>query len=124
MFPEKSLAWGRSKSCIRELAAYGAARKAEIGTDKVYDFSIGSPSVPAPQIVNDTLLELIGNTKSVVLHDYTPAVGLPSTRRAIAEDLNARYNAGVSPDMIYMTCGAAAGLTAACRGLVCEGEEV
>lgn len=124
MFPEKSLIWGRSKSCIRELAAYGAARKAEIGADKVYDFSIGSPSVPAPQIVNDTLVELIQNTKSVVLHDYTPAVGLPGTRKAIAEDLNKRYNAGISPDMVYMTCGAAAGLAAACRGLVCEGEEV
>ena len=124
MFPEKSLKWGLSKSCIRELVAYGAVRKAEIGADKVYDFSIGSPSVPAPQVVNDTLVELIQNTKSVVLHDYTPAVGLPGTRKAIAEDLNKRYNAGISPDMIYMTCGAAAGLTAACRGLVCEGEEV
>lgn len=123
MFPEKSLAWGQSKSCIRELAAYGAARKAQIGADKVFDFSIGSPSVPAPQIVNDTLVDLIQNTKSVVLHDYTPAVGLPGTRRAIAEDLNARYNAGISPDMVYMTCGAAAGLTAACRGLLCPGEE-
>ena len=123
MFPEKSLSWGQSKSCIRELAAFGAARKAEIGADKVFDFSIGSPSVPAPQIVNDTLVELIQNTESVVLHDYTPAVGLPATRKAIAEDLNKRYKAGISPDMVYMTIGAAAGLTAACRGLLCPGEE-
>ena len=49
MLPENSLAWGRSKSCIRELAAYGAARKQEIGPERVFDFSIGNPSVPAPQ---------------------------------------------------------------------------
>ena len=123
MFPEKSLAWGQSKSVIRELAAYGAARKAELGAENVYDFSIGSPSVPAPPAVNETLIDLLTNTPSVVLHDYTPGVGLPSTRKAIAEDLNARYNAGTAPELVYMTCGAAAGLIACCRGLLCPGEE-
>lgn len=123
MFPEKSLAWGQSKSVIRELAAYGAARKAELGPENVYDFSIGSPSVPAPPAVNETLIDLLTNTPSVVLHDYTPGVGLPSTRKAIAEDLNARYNAGTAPELVYMTCGAAAGLIACCRGLICPGEE-
>ena len=59
MLPEKSLAWGQSKSCIRELAAYGTARKAEIGKDKVFDFSIGNPSVPAPPVVKESLLSLL-----------------------------------------------------------------
>ena len=31
---QKYAAWGRVKSCIRELTAYGSARKAEIGADK------------------------------------------------------------------------------------------
>lgn len=123
MLNENSLRWGRSKSCIRELAAYGAARKAEIGADKVYDFSIGSPSVPAPQIVTDTLAELVRDTDAVALHDYTPAVGLPATRRAIAEDLNSRYGANISPDMIYVCCGASAGLISCCRAMLCEGDE-
>ena len=35
MINEKSLAWGRSKSCIRELAGYAYARKAEIGAENV-----------------------------------------------------------------------------------------
>ena len=48
MINEKSLAWGRSKSCIRELAGYASARKAEIGVENVFDFSIGNPSVPSP----------------------------------------------------------------------------
>ena len=123
MLPEKSLAWGRSNSCIRELAAYGAARMAEIGPDRVFDFSIGNPSVPAPACVDRALAELL-TTDPVALHGYTPAPGLPSLRRAIAEDLNARYGAGISPELVYVTCGAAAGLAACMHGLLLPGEEV
>ncbi len=123
VLPEKSLAWGRSKSCIRELAAYGAARKAEIGADKVFDFSIGNPSVPTPPEAEAVLRELVEQTDSVELHGYTPAAGLPSLRRAVAEDLQKRLEAPVSADGIYVCCGAAAGLAACCRGLLCPGEK-
>ena len=108
MLPKKSLDWGRSKSCIRELAAYGSARKAEIGADKVFDFSIGNPSVPAPAQVNETLIELLRTQESTELHGYTPAAGLPSLREAIAKDLRTRLDAPVSADGIYVCCGAAA----------------
>ena len=104
MLPEKSLAWGQSKSCIRELAAYGTARKAEIGKDKVFDFSIGNPSVPAPDCVAEAISALL-KEDSLELHGYTPASGRMSFRTAIAEDLNRRYQAGVSADMIYVTGG-------------------
>lgn len=123
MFPEKTLAWGRSKSCIRELAAYGTARKAQIGADKVFDFSIGNPSVPAPPCVNETIKELL-NTDSCALHGYTPAVGLPSLRKAIADDLNKKSSVQISPDYIYVCCGAAAGLVIALRAMLMPGEEV
>ena len=48
MLPQNRLAWGLSRSSIRELAAYGAKRKAEIGAENVYDFSLGNPNVPVP----------------------------------------------------------------------------
>ncbi len=35
------------------------ARKAEIGAENVFDFSIGNPSVPAPELVRETMLELL-----------------------------------------------------------------
>jgi len=124
MLPEKSLAWGKSKSCIRELAAYGALRKAEIGEDKVFDFSLGNPSVPAPPELNKAIIDVLSENNSAVVHGYTAAVGLPSFRKAIADDLNKRYDANVDPDLIYGTCGAAGGLVSCTRGLVCEGEEV
>ena len=96
MLPEKNLVWGRSKNCIREIAAYGAIRKAEIGADKVFDFSLGNPSVPAPPQVNETLIELLQTRESTELHGYTPAAGLPSLRSAIAEDLRTRLSLPVS----------------------------
>ncbi len=123
MFPEKFLAWGRSKSCIRELAAYGNARKAQIGEDKVFDFSLGNPSVPAPDCVNKCIKELL-DTEGGTIHGYTPAVGLPGLRKVIAEDLNKKSTVHISPDYIYVCCGAAAGLVVALRALLMPGDEV
>ena len=49
---------GSVRSAIRELFEYGKKRAAIVGKENVYDFSIGNPSIPAPQIVNDTIKEL------------------------------------------------------------------
>lgn len=48
MVNQTSLAYGTEKSAIREIAGYAAQRRAEIGAQNVFDFSIGNPSVPAP----------------------------------------------------------------------------
>lgn len=47
------------RSAIRELFEYGKKRAEIVGRENVYDFSIGNPSIPAPQIVNDTIKELV-----------------------------------------------------------------
>lgn len=59
MIDERMYGLGNAPSAIRELFAYGLKRKAEIGEDKVFDYSIGNPSVPAPQKVADTIEELV-----------------------------------------------------------------
>ncbi|MBQ7894960.1 MAG: pyridoxal phosphate-dependent aminotransferase [Oscillospiraceae bacterium] len=124
MLRKNSLDWGMSKSCIRELAAFGAQRKAEIGVENVFDFSLGNPSVPAPKCVDEALLEVIKSTPSTELHGYTPAAGLPSLRKAIAENLNSRWNTSLSAENIYVCCGAAAGITACTGGLMNSGEQL
>ena len=123
MLSQQSLAWGRSKSCIRELMEYGLLRKSEIGADKVFDFSIGNPSIPAPDCVNETIAELLKGD-SVALHGYTPAAGLPRLRALISEELNDRYGLQTSFGDVYVTCGAAAGLAIALRAMLLPGEEV
>lgn len=74
MINEKMYGLGDEPSAIRELFAYGMARKAEIGAENVFDFSIGNPSVPAPELVRETMLELL-DMDPVALHAYSPAAG-------------------------------------------------
>ncbi|MCD8255585.1 MAG: pyridoxal phosphate-dependent aminotransferase, partial [Oscillospiraceae bacterium] len=124
MLPEKPLAWGRTRSCIRDLAEYGWARKAEIGAERVFDFSIGNPSIPAPEGVNRAIAELIAEYDSITLHGYTTAAGLLSLRERIAADYLTRFSAVVDPERIYVTCGAAAALSISLHALLLPGDEV
>ena len=123
MVSEKSLAWGRSDNVIRVLTAYGLARKAEIGADKVFDFSIGNPSVPAPPAVDAAFARLLQGD-SVELHGYTAAPGLMSFRKAIAAYLNRRYDVGAEAELVFVTCGASAGLSICAHALMNPGDKV
>lgn len=123
MLNEAMLKLGQEPSSIRELFAYGLERKAQIGEDKVFDFSLGNPSVPAPASVSDAIGELSKMPPSAV-HGYTPAQGLPSVRAAIAQNLNDRYGTAYEANDLYLTCGAAASLNICLKALVCPGDEV
>ena len=123
MFDPKMLEIGYSQSTIRDLYTYGLMRKKEIGDDKVFDFSIGNPSIPAPKIVNDTIKKLIDESPDII-HRYTVSAGLKSTRDAIATYLNKTYNTSLKGDYIYLTCGAAASLAIVFKALVFPNEEV
>ena len=112
MVNEKAYLSGTKRSCIRELFEYGRARAAIVGADKVYDFSLGNPSIPAPVEVNETIAALLQDTDSLSLHGYTTAIGDLTTRQAIAEDLNSRYGSNAKPADFFITCGAAPGLCA------------
>lgn len=116
------LALGKAPSVIRETFEYGIRRAAEIGSENVFDFSLGNPSVPAPESVHDSMRRLMEEMDSVQLHGYTSAIGAEPTRAAIAEDINKRFNAGISAQDIYMTCGAAASLTVTLHAILCPGD--
>ena len=73
MVNEEMKKLGNVRSVIREIFEYCKVRKAEIGKDNVFDFSIGNPSVPAPAIVNETIADLAEHYDSIELHGYTSA---------------------------------------------------
>ena len=123
MINESMYGLGDEPSAIRELFAYGLARKAEIGAENVFDFSIGNPSVPAPALVRDTLLELL-EMDPVALHAYSPAAGLPEVRQAVADSLSRRYGVDATAAHVYLTAGAAAALAASISAVTCPGDEV
>ena len=116
------LALGKAPSVIRETFEYGNRRAKEIGRENVFDFSLGNPSVPAPESVHDTMRRLMDETDSVLLHGYTSAVGAEPTRTAIADDINKRFGTGISAQDIYMTCGAAASLTVTLHAILCPSD--
>ena len=120
---QQSYAYGAQKSSIREIAAYGARRKAEIGAQNVFDFSLGNPSVPAPEEVRESIQRSL-SLPPTELHGYTPAAGYPATRKAVADSLNRRFGTSYGPDELYMTCGAAASISIVLNAVVNPGDEV
>ena len=124
MLNQRCVQLGKVRSVIRELFEYGNARKAEIGEDKVFDFSLGNPSVPPPSELEEVMLGLIKNSDPVNLYGYTSAQGAPGVRRAVAEYINTNFGNHVTENDIYMTCGAAAALTITLCALCNEGDEV
>ena len=124
MINQKNMQLGKVRSVIRELFEYGKKRKAEIGEENVFDFSLGNPSVPAPKEVNEALVNLIQNSNPVFLHGYTSAQGDASVRAAISNYINLRFATNLCADNIYLTCGAAASLTITLNALLNEGDEV
>ena len=124
MINENAYALGANRSCIRDLFEYGCQRAALVGRENVYDYSLGNPSIPAPEAVNDTIREILSDTDSLAIHSYTSAVGDLSCRKAIADDLNARFDASVSPQDLFIGCGAAPELTAVFSALAVPGGEI
>ena len=124
MINEKMMGLGKKRSVIREIFEYGNKRRAEIGAENVFDFSLGNPSIPAPKEVNEVMVKLLTETDPVMLHGYTSAQGAPAVRKAIADNINERFSIGATPDLLYMTCGAAASLTISLTAICNEGDEV
>lgn len=123
MYNERAYRLGSKRSSIREIFEYAKKRSEEIGAENVFDFSIGNPSVPAPNAVNEAIVRIVNETPSVALHGYTSAQGDKTVRDAIAANYTKRFGVAVSGDDFYMTCGAAASLTITLRALTCVGDE-
>ena len=124
MYNEKSYALGANRSVIRDLFEYGRQRAAIVGPENVYDYSLGNPSIPAPDYVNQAIRDILNDTDSLVIHGYTTAVGDLATRKAIADDLNQRYNAGAAPEDFFIGSGAAPELVAVFQALAVPGAEI
>ena len=82
-----------NSSAIRAMFEEGTRLAGIYGRENVFDFSLGNPNVPAPQIVKDAIVELVNDTDPVVLHGYTNSnSGYPEVREAIAKSLNERFD--------------------------------
>ena len=113
-----------AKSVIRDLAGKAAARGAEIGYENVFDYSLGNPSVPVPDAINETMIRLLQTLDSRSLHGYSPNPGLPEARDAVAASLKRRFGIDYKREHIFMTSAAASALAHAFRLVAQEGDEI
>ncbi len=122
MVSKRMLGLGTARSVIRELFEYGNQRAAVIGRENVYDFSLGNPSVPAPDAVNETAIRILKEQPDLI-HAYTSAQGAPDARQRFADSLNRRFGGDYTADQFYLTVGAAASLCCVFNGLTCPEDE-
>lgn len=122
-YNEKAFALGSKRSIIREIFEYSKSRSKEIGAENVFDFSLGNPSVEPPKKVTETLVDFLQNKNATILHGYTSAQGDLNVRKKIAEKISNDFNVEITPDNIYMTCGAAASLSICLKAVINNAEE-
>ena len=124
MIAEKMKPFVQNNSAIRMMFEEGNRLRAKYGADKVYDFSLGNPSVPAPDCVREAIIDLANNEEPTVLHGYMSNAGFEDVRETIAQSLNRRFGTSFSAPNLIMTVGAASGLNVILKTILNPGEEV
>ena len=113
---------GTAPSVIRQLFAYGLEQAAKVGADKVYDYSLGNPSIPAPKKVNESIKKIVDEMDSIKLHGYSMAAGFDTARAAVAKDLANRFGLDVKASELFFTCGAAPALISIIKALIVDAD--
>lgn len=122
MVSQRMLKLGTARSVIRELFEYGKQRAAQVGAENVFDFSLGNPSVPAPQALNEQAIRILQEQPDLI-HCYTSAQGDLGARQRFADSLNRRFHSHYTPDQFYITTGAASALCCCFSALTCPEDE-
>lgn len=112
------------KSVIRELSEFATARGQEIGYENVFDYSLGNPSVPVPREFTEEMVRMLNTEETNVLHGYSPSLGIPGVREAVAASLERRFGLPYRKEHIFMAVGAAGALAHVFRLVTEPGDEI
>ncbi len=123
MVSERMRPYMENNSAIRAMFEEGKRLAAIYGRENVYDFSLGNPNVPVPE-VNEAIREIIDEEDFNVLHGYMSNAGFEDVRETVAGSLNKRFGTAFSARNILMTVGAASGLNVIFKSILNPGEEV
>lgn len=124
MIAEKMIPFVQNNSAIRTMFEEGNRLKKKYGADRVFDFSLGNPSVPAPDCVREAIIDLVNSEDPTVLHGYMNNAGFEDVRETIAKSLNRRFGTAFSAKNLIMTVGAASGLNVILKTILNPDEEV
>ncbi len=111
-------------SVIREMFEEGKKLADIYGPENVYDFSLGNPSVPAPEQVKESIKKIVDTEDPLVIHGYMNNAGFEDVRDAISKSINKKYGTNFTQNNIIMTVGAASGLNIIFKSILNPDEEV
>ena len=114
----------KNNSVIREMFEEGQRLAKIYGKENVYDFSLGNPSVPAPEEVKNAIIEIVQNEEPCRLHGYMSNSGFEDVREKIAQSINKKYSTNFSLKNLVMTVGAASGLNIVLKSIINPEDEV
>lgn len=102
------------------MALLARAKELEAAGKHIVHMEVGEPDFPTPEPIVTAGIEAIkdGNVY------YTPAVGLPELREAIAGFYQTRYGVSISASRVIVTPGASGALLLALGAVMQEGDEV
>jgi aspartate aminotransferase len=124
MISEKMQKLASNNSVIRAMFEEGKVMAAKYGAENVYDFSLGNPSVPAPEAVRAAAIDILNSEDSLMVHGYMSNAGYEDVRETVAQSLNRRFGTKFGAANILMTVGAAGGLNVILKTLLNPGDEV
>lgn len=124
MINEQYKAMLGKKSVIRTLSEFATKRGKEIGYENVFDYSLGNPSVPVCDDFTDKMIEMLRNDNPMKLHGYSPSLGNPEYKAAVADSLNRRFGMNYTSAHIFPTSGAAGAIAHAIRAITKPGDDV
>lgn len=124
MISEKMKAYVAGSSAIRAMFEEGKKMAEKYGAENVYDFSLGNPSIPAPERVKEAIIEVLDEENSLVVHGYMNNSGYEDVRETIAQSINKKQGTNFSMKNIIMTVGAAGGLNVILKTFLNPGDEV
>lgn len=103
---------------VMDILAQAKALQAQ-GRDIIH-MEVGEPDFDTPQPIIDAGIKALKQAKT----HYTPALGLPELRQAIADWYGIHYGVSVSPERIIVTPGASGALLLVMGALLEQGRKV
>lgn len=124
MISDKMQGLVKNNSTIREMFEEGRRLVQKYGEENVYDFSLGNPSIPAPEKVNKTIMDILKNEDSKKVHGYMNNAGFEDVREKIAKSINNKFNTNFNKENIVMCVGAASGINIILKSILNPDDEV
>lgn len=124
MYNKQAYSLGAAPNQIRQIFEYGRQQAKLVGEENVFDFSLGNPSIPAPNTVNESIHRLLDTESSIRIHGYTSSTGGDQLREAVARNLSERFGVKAGMQNVFITCGAAPALEAVLVALRTETSEI